>query len=130
VYLIELGPRNGGNMIPDFLALIHGVDLVGATVEAAMGSGKVHIRQNSGEVYCATYNLHVSRDGIFDSVQYKNGIEDKIIKQVIYKNSGDAIEYFDSANKAIGIVFLKFVSQEELFDFTAKPENWIEVMMK
>ena len=130
VFLIEMGPRNGGNMIPDFLKMIHGVDLIGATVEAAMGNKNFQIEQKSNSGFYATHNLHTDKDGLFQTVQYKNGIEDKILKEVIYKKNGDRVQYFDGANKAIGIVFFKFDTQEEQMDFTNSPENWIEVVIK
>ena len=130
VFLIEMGPRNGGNMIPDFLKMIHGVDLIGATVEAAMGNKNFQIEQKSNSGFYATYNLHTDKDGLFQTVQYKNDIEDKILKEVIYKKNGDRVQYFDGANKAIGIVFFKFDTQEEQMDFTNSPENWIGVTVE
>lgn len=130
VYLIEMGPRNGGNMIPDFLKIIHGVDLIGATIETAMGNRNFQIKQKSNAGFYATHNLHTDKNGLFEKVQYKNGIEDKIIKEVIYKKKGDRVQYFDGANKAIGIVFLNFLTQEEQMNFTNNSENWIEVIIK
>lgn len=129
VFLIEMGPRNGGNMIPDFLKMIHGVDLIGATVEAAMGNKNFQIEQKSNSGFYATHNLHTDKDGLFQTVQYKNDIEDKILKEVIYKKKGDPVEYFDGANKAIGIVFFKFDTQEEQIEFMDNPNKWIEVII-
>ncbi|MGO1469473.1 MAG: ATP-grasp domain-containing protein, partial [Tissierella sp.] len=85
VFLIEMGPRNGGNMIPDFLKMIHGVDLIGATVEAAIGNKNFQLKQKSKSGFYVTHNLHTDKDGLFQTVKYKNGIEDKILKEVIYK---------------------------------------------
>ena len=52
------------------------------------------------------------------------------MKEVIYKKNDDSVQNFDGANKAIGIVFFKFDTQEEQMDFTNSPENWIEVVIK
>jgi len=130
VFLIEVGPRNGGNMIPDFLKMIHGVDLIGATVDAAMGNKNFQIKQKSNLGFYATHNLHTDKNGLFQMVHYKNGIENKILKEVIYKKNGDSVQYFDGANKAIGIVFFKFDTQAEQMNFTNNPENWIEVIVE
>lgn len=130
VFLIEMGPRSGGNMIPDFLGIIHDIDLVEVTVETAMGNYDFLMTQKYNDGYYATYNLHTDKNGPFEEVQYKNGIEEKIIKEVIYKKKGDNVQYFDGANKAIGIIFLKFNSQEEQVDFLEKPTKWIEVQLK
>lgn len=130
VYIIEMGPRNGGNMIPDLLKLINGVDLVAATVETALGNNSFRLTYRYNDGFYATYNIHTDKNGSFIGVKYKNGIEDKIIREVIYKKKGDYVEYFDAANKVIGILFLKFNTQEEQLEVMDNPHNWIEVMIE
>lgn len=127
VFLIEMGPRNGGNMIPDFLKMIHGVDLIGATVEVAMGNKNFQIEQKSNSGFYATHNLHTDKDGLFQTVQYKNAIEDKIIKKIIYKKKGDPVQYFDGANKVIGILFLKFNGIEEMINILSEIDRYIQL---
>ena len=127
VFLIEMGPRNGGNMIPDLLKIINNVDLIGATVETAIGNNSLVLEAKTNNGFYATHNIHTEKNGSFVDIKYKNSIEDKIIKKVIYKKKGDTVQYFDGANKAIGILFLKFETQEEQMDFVSNPEKWIEV---
>lgn len=130
VFLIEMGPRNGGNMIPDLLKIINSVDLIGATIEAAIGNENFVLNSVSNKGFYATHNIHSDKNGSFIDVKYKNGIEEKIIKKVIYKKKGDSVQYFDSANKAIGILFLKFDTQEEQTNFVSNTEKWIEVIFE
>lgn len=130
VFLIEIGPRNGGNMIPDMLHMINGIDLIGATIETAVGNNNFGLNSESNKCFYGTYNLHSNKNGSFAGVQFKNNIEDKIIKQVLYKKKGDSVQYFDGANKAIGILFYKFETQEELLDVMNNPEKWIEVIVE
>lgn len=130
IFLIEMGPRNGGNMIPDLLKIINCVDLVGATIESAIGNNKIVLESKNNEGFYATHNIHTDKNGSFVGIKYKNGIENKIIKKVIYKEVGDPIEYFNGANKAIGILFLKFDAQKEQMNFMDNPQNWIEVMVE
>lgn len=130
VYLIEMGPRNGGNMIPDLLQMITGVDLVAATVDAAMGKNNIDLSYVEPESYYATHVLHTAKDGTFVGISFHGGIEEKIIKKVIYKKKGDPVQYFDGANKAIGIIFLKFIALEEMLDVMAHPERWIKVLVE
>ena len=130
LYFIEMGPRNGGNMIPDLLYMATGEDMIAATIESAMGNKYGFNNTIIQNKFISTYVLHSDKYGLFEKVQYKNGIEDKILKEVIYKKNGDRVQYFDGANKAIGIVFFKFDTQEEQMDFTNSPENWIEVTVE
>lgn len=130
LYFIEMGPRNGGNMIPDLLLMATGEDMIAATVESAMGN-KYRFKNNiSEDKFVSTYVLHTDKDGSFIDIIYKDSIEERIIKKVIYKKKGDPVQYFDGANKAIGILFLKFETQEEQTEFVSNPEKWIEVIVE
>ena len=130
VFIIEMGPRNGGNMIPDLLKIINGVDLIAATVETAVGNNNFELSSKNNEAFYATYNIHTDKNGSFIGIKYKNGIEKKIIKEVIYKKKGDNVEYFDGANKAIGILFLEFDTQEEQLNVMNNPDKWIKVIVE
>lgn len=127
VYLIEMGPRNGGNMIPDLLKIINHVDLVGATIESAVDNSERNLTFDLNNELYATYNLHSDKNGIFKGITYYYNVSSKIFREVIYKKQGDSIEYFDSANKAIGIIFLKFATQKEQLDFMNNPEKYITI---
>lgn len=130
LYFIEMGPRNGGNMIPDLLLMATGEDMIAATIESAMGIEYRFKKNMSEDKFISTYVLHTNKNGSFIDVKYESSIEDKIIKKVIYKKKGDAVQYFDGANKAIGILFLKFDNQEEQMEFVSNTEKWIEVIVE
>jgi biotin carboxylase len=130
MYLIEMGPRNGGNMIPDLLKIVTGIDLIAAAVETAMGNNVVEFNYKKHEAYYATYNLHACKSGVFTGIEFDDKVKSKIIKQVIYKKAGDPVEYFDAANKAIGIVFFKFDSVNEMLDIMDNSEKWINVKVE
>lgn len=116
VFPIDVGPRNGGNMIPDLLGYIFGIDVVEMTVKAAMGEIP-NIAINEPVPYYATHNLHADRNGKFAGVRFSEEAEKYIIRKCIYKKPGDEVEFFDNASKALGIVFLKFDSAYEMEGF-------------
>ena len=113
VWPIDVGPRNGGNMIPELLGYIFKVDVVELTVRAAMGQ-TVALDAADGERYYATHNLHSNRNGVFAGIDFSQELEPYILRKSIYKQPGDPVEYFDNAAKALGIVFLKFPDQEPM----------------
>lgn len=114
VWLIDVGPRAGGNMIPDILGMIFNVDLVSKAISAAMGCLEYQKEYIPNGFY-ATHNLHTNKDGIYKNIKFSDNIEKYIIKKVFYKKQGDFIEFFDNASKALGIIFMKFSSREEMF---------------
>lgn len=107
VWPIDVGPRNGGNMIPDLLGMIFGVDVVTMSILAAMGELDTQ-DPASGIPYYATHNLHTDKNGIFRGIEFSETLKPYLVRTCIYKNDGDQVGYFDNAAKALGIIFLKF----------------------
>lgn len=107
VWPIDVGPRSGGNMIPDLLGDMFGVDIAEMSVEAAMGTMiKGDIHEPNG--FYATHNLHSNKNGTYKDIVFSPEIEPYIYRKCLYKKTGDAVEYFDNAAKCLGIVFFKF----------------------
>lgn len=113
VWPIDIGPRAGGNMIPDLLGMIFGVDVVEMAILTAMGE-KINCKIDEGVSFYATHNLHTNQNGVYKTILFSDEIEKKIIKKCLYKKTGDKVEYFDNAAKALGIIFMKFENQEEM----------------
>lgn len=127
VWPIDVGPRNGGNMIPDLLGMIFNVDVVEMSILAAMGE-KLNCMCVTGVPYYATHNLHSAKAGSYVGVEYSEEIKTHVIKECIYKNVGDRVEYFDNAAKAIGIVFMKFHSHCEMEKYLKEINNHIKIV--
>ncbi|MCD8354640.1 MAG: ATP-grasp domain-containing protein [Clostridiales bacterium] len=121
VWPIDIGPRSGGNMIPDLLGMIFDTDVVEMSVRVAMGM-PIDIQETKGTLYYATHNLHTAENGAFEGIEYSEELKEHIVKECVYKKPGDPVEYFDNAAKAIGIIFLKFKNQEEM-DFMLENIN-------
>ena len=130
LYFIEMGARNGGNMIPDLLLLATGEDMIAATIESAVGNRYIFRNINNHNKYVSINVLYSPLTGLFKEIKYKNKIKNKIIREVLYKTKGDTIQYFDCANKAIGLLFLEFDTMKEMSDFMKDPGKWIDVVVK
>ena len=118
-YVLELGSRAGGNMIPVQLADASGVDLVAANVLCAMGEDPGDIDWDSAECdgAYATYVLHSGVDGAYEGIELSPAAREACYREVIYQEPGARVERFDGANKALGILFLKFGDEGSLDDF-------------
>ena len=130
VWPIDVGPRNGGNMIPDLLGMIFDIDIVEMSIKAAMGIDIINPIQKENELYYATHNLHSSKSGLFKCINYSKEIDPFILKKCIYKTKGDKIEYFDNAAKAIGIIFFKFNNKTEMNYYLGNINNFIDIVLE
>lgn len=127
VWPIDVGPRNGGNMIPELLGYIFGVDVVEMTIRAAMGEA-VSLDTITDVPFYATHNLHSDKNGIFSDILFSDTITPYIIRKNIYKKPGDTVEYFDNAAKALGILFLKFPDRQTMADILKHINSHIQVI--
>ncbi len=129
VRLIDIGPRNGGNMIPDLLGYIFNIDIVEMTIKTAMGE-LIRCGELVGKGFYATHNLHSSQMGYFEGITLSEEIRRYIIKSYLYKNEGDIVEYFDNAAKAIGIIFMRFEEHETMMNILENVNCHINVDVK
>lgn len=127
LYIVEIGPRNGGNMIPDLLYMATGIDTIAATVDHAMGLKYAFSKPVTDVKFLATRILHTLKKGILQDIEFDDVIQKKIFKTVLYKAHGDAIDSFDGSNKALGIIFLKFEEDSEMHDFLDHAETHIQI---
>lgn len=129
VWLIDVGPRAGGNMIPDLLSMIYGIDVVELAILAAMGE-KINVKIPKGTMYYATHNLHSNRRGIYKEIQISHEVEQYIVRKDIYVKYGDNVEYFDNAAKALGIIFFKFDSMETMLQILSNINDYIKIELE
>lgn len=132
VYPIDIGPRSGGNMIPDLLGLIFGVNIIEAIVKTAMGQELTNFTDLEAPLntFYASYNLHSSENGILDRIEFSSEIESHIVRKNIYVKSGDRVEYFENASKALGVLFLSFSDLSEMKSFLSEMENNVRIILK
>ncbi len=128
-HFLELGPRAGGNMIPIQLSDAFAVNLIEANVAVAMGE-KANLNPVEPDDCFMTYVLHSHHDGILESIEYAPEIENYIYRRVHYKKPGDAVEAFDGAGKALGIVFMRFPSVELMNVMQSNLDKYIHINLK
>lgn len=124
VFPIDIGPRSGGNMIPDLLGMIFECDVVEMSIRAAMGES-ISNNYKNGIPYYATHNLHSNKDGIYHGIEFSKEIEPFVIRKCIYKKNGDNVNAFNNAADALGIVFFKFESESEMKRYLSNMNAYI-----
>lgn len=132
VHFLELGPRAGGNMIPIQLGDAFGIDLVKANVQAAMGVKPDFVDKSVKALpgCFMHYVLHSYEAGAFVGIEIDESIRKFVYREVIYKKPGDKVEVFDSAGKAIGIVFLHFETVDEMECFCENHDSLIKINLQ
>lgn len=131
VHFLELGPRAGGNMIPIQLSDAYGIDLVKANIQVAMGERPDFVGQPIKPLAgCyAHYVLHSYEAGTFRGIDLDARIKGHVYRQVIYKKEGDPVEAFDGAGKALGILFLRFDTEEQMNRLCTQLDELVKIKL-
>ena len=129
-YMLELGARAGGNMIPVQLSDISGIDLVEANVRYAVGDNSLDVSFDGNDEAVATYVLHADRAGTFAGVDVDQSVAGNIYRRVMYVEPGERVESFDGANKALGIFFLRFDTVGQLETAMANATSLIRPVLQ
>ncbi len=130
VYILEIGPRSGGNLIPEVIKYSTGVDLIAASVEGAMGKDMSYLKMKPTNGYFSSYILHAKNDGIVSNVKINHNLNYEIIEQNIMTKKNDFVKKFNGSNNTLGTFILKFNSLKEMTVLMNKMTNYINIKLQ
>lgn len=131
VYLMEIGPRNGGNLIPQVTNYATGVDMVEYTIKAAMGEDCSDLKMADVNGYWSCYMIHSSQEGILDHVYIDDALRtNNLMEFHMQYKTGDKIDAFTGSNGTLGTMILKYASMDEMLTKMDHMEQWIKVTVK
>jgi biotin carboxylase len=114
-FVVEIGPRAGGNHIPTAICLRTGADIVGATVEACLDLQFQFPRDASPRKRpIASYMLHSRSNGVFRGVALSAEIERRLLESTLYVQPGAIAATFSTGSDALGNMLLGFDSPAEM----------------
>jgi len=111
-WIIEIGPRNGGDYIPIIQQHLTGFDFVGKVLDSALGSlPAAHATPGKGVGVCHT--LHADRDGVYTGLRVSDAIRDKLVLLEVIKPQGERVQRHTSSGTSLGVALLHFESVAE-----------------
>lgn len=108
IYFIEIGPRNGGNLMPELAKLATGYDLAVANVNVLLGEGIDFKSNKPNGIYCTQVILHSHEDGLFVDTNIPEKFMKYLTTNLIYLSKGDFVKKYSSSQEVIGIMLFKF----------------------
>lgn len=115
LFFLDAGPRNGGNMLPEFISMASGTDIVDATVRAAMGDlSGMDLTFDGASCGCWGLGvLHSSCAGEYEGISYSDLARNCLVREEIQVKPGDRVRPFERCNDLLGLSFFKFSSKAE-----------------
>lgn len=128
VYLMEVSPRAGGNRLAEMLNYAADVDIIEAEVMHAVGEPLGSIHEPNYKGCFAVYVLHSEQSGTFKGVELDPYFQEAhLIEQEIRIPVGTQVHAFTGANQALGTLFLRFSSQEEMHNVLKNITNYVRI---
>lgn len=127
VYLMEVSPRAGGNRLAEILNYATDVDIIEAEVLKAMGESIPVVHEPNYKGHYCILVLHSDKVGRFNNVEILDSFNGEIVEMEIRVNAGDCVEQFSGANNAIGTLFLRFDTRQQMDDALMHQKDWLKI---
>jgi hypothetical protein len=113
VFIIEVGPRNGGDYIPIIQHRLTGFEFVGKVLDSALGIrprvGAEPPRRGIG----ACHALHAEHDGRYTGLEASEEIREKLVLIDFFRQPGELVRCHQGAGSSLGVALLEFDSVPE-----------------
>jgi len=127
-YLMEVSPRAGGNRLAEMLNYAADVNINEAETRKSIGLPIINMHEPTYKGHFAILVLHSEKEGRFKSVEIEKSFkENNVIEEEIRLSVGDKVRSFSGANAAIGTIFLKFKSRDELSYALENQNIWLSI---
>lgn len=130
IYIMELGARNGGSLIPQIIQYATGVDLVEYTIKAALGEDCSDLVMKEAGGFWSNYMVHSTRTGILREVVLAGEIKDNLVEYQTDYKEGDEVVAFENSGHALGTMIFRYDSEEEMFEKISHLTEWVKVKLK
>lgn len=114
IFIIELGPRNGGNLITDAIQLAGGVNLAEYTAKSAVGDPIDDLEELPMTSFVSSYIYHAQKDGIYQGIELSSELQKKVVRSDLLVQPGEQIHRYKNAALGIGAALFRFDTQEEM----------------
>jgi hypothetical protein len=121
VFFIDIGPRPGGNFLPQIIQHQSGCDLTACALRIAMGLPVDPVSYaNSPLGFFSTWIVHSLRSGRFRSLAISPEVGPNLIEMDLWTSEGQEVSRFGSSKDALGCALLSFTSHKEMEEKLAR----------
>lgn len=131
IWVIEIGPRNGGNLIPQVMKYSYGVDMIAATVEVALGNPPlISLDKSCQNGFWSSYIVHSRENGIFKGLQLSEKAKSYIVECNMLVEPGDYVSKFNGSHDTLGTMILKYPNMDSMLNMIDRMEEDIAVLVE
>ena len=129
VYVLELGPRNGGSYIPQLIKYATGVDLVDYTIWGALGMDCSQLQMKETKGVFSNYMIYSITSGKFKGLWFDEQFKKNNLLDVYCTyHEGDKVTAYQNTTHSLGTILFKAGSIDEMIEITNNIENYYKVI--
>lgn len=130
IYILEIGPRTGGNLIPDLIREGTGFDIVACNIRAHLGEPCEIAPQLPFIHNVTSFIIHAQEDGVFDGLELHPEVEKSIRFMKLFVQPGEPVKKFTSGIYSMGFCLMKFEDHGFMLEVLAHPAEYFKVKLR
>jgi biotin carboxylase len=130
IYFVEINPRHSGNFIYKLMGEAMGINFAHVSVEIALGTRYMVSDFKQTSSYLAYALIYTHEYGILKNVKISPFLNEKIIEKILFINEGDSVSGFKSLHDRIGLLLLRFESENEMDYVVRNIRNFYIISLK
>jgi Biotin carboxylase len=131
IYILEVGARSGGSLIPQIIQLATGVNMVTYVIKAAMGEDCSDLHYVKPTGFWSNYMLHSKETGVFKGFLFDESFKKNNLVEIVSDiEIGNTVRAFQNAGDALGTIIIKYDSEKEMLDFISNPEKYVQPIIQ
>ncbi len=130
LYIIEIGPRSGGSLVPLITEKMTGYKVTEAIVRAAAGDAVPPFDDCHIPGYWASRSICTEKTGVLKQLLIDPTFQKKnlqIMEQ--YVEPGETVAGMQSLSSSVAFVAARFDTRDEMTEFVEFPEKYIQVIL-
>lgn len=131
VYILELGARSGGSLIPQVTALATGVDMVPYVIKAALGEDCSDLKMAPVKGYWSNYMTHANKTGRYAGIEYDEDFKkNHLVDFVTDIKLGEFVHKYRDAQDCTGELILKYDNPEQMKDLINNMDKYVKISVE
>lgn len=131
VFILELGPRNGGSYIPQLIKYATGVDLIDYTLFGAVGMDCSKLKMTESKGFWSNYMILSTVSGKFKELWFDDEFKkNNLLDIYCTANVGDDVFAYQNTTHSLGTILFKAENLEEMINITNNIENYYKVVVE
>lgn len=131
VVLMDIGARNGGNLIPETMRYATGIDTYEYSIKAAMGMDCSDLKQVEPRGFYSRCMIHSKYAGVLKEIWIDDDFrKNNILELNVFRKPGDKLEASTGDEGVAAAMILTFSSEQEMIDKIENIQSYVNVLVE